>query len=90
MGPINLLLWAAGALLIAAGYARARGPWSRYRALKAEDANAARYGAWRGGIRDDGTTGASIAMDVFRRQAQRAAALVIVGIVLVFLGFYIR
>ncbi len=32
---------------------RARGPWARYRALKAQDANIARYEAWRGGLRDD-------------------------------------
>ena len=31
------------------GYARARGPWARYQALKEQDANIARYESWRGG-----------------------------------------
>lgn len=90
MGPLNLLLWLLGVALIVIGYTRARGPWARYQALKAEDANAARYGAWRGGIRDEGTTGASVAMEVLRRQAQRAGLIAVAGFVLVFLGFLIR
>ena len=90
MGPLNVVLWLAGAALIAIGYSRARGPWARYRALRAQDANAARYGAWRGGVRDDGATGASVAMAILRRQAQIGGAIAIVGVVLVFLGFLIR
>ncbi len=90
MSVLNIALWLAGVVLIAIGYARARGPWSRYQALKAQDANVARYEAWRGGVRDDGTTGASIAMAILRRQAQTAAAIAIVGFVLVFAGFLIR
>ena len=87
---LNVILWVAGIALIAAGYSRARGPWSRYQALKEQDANAARYNAWRGGIRDDGATGASVAMAVLRRQAQQAAAIAVVGFVLVFLGFLVK
>jgi hypothetical protein len=87
---VNIALWLAGVALVAIGYARARGPWARYRALKAQDANVARYEAWRGGVRDDGTTGASIAMAILRRQAQTAAGIAIVGFVLVFAGFLIR
>ena len=90
MGPLNVVLWLAGIALIAIGYSRARGPWTRYQALKGEDANAARYGAWRGGIRDDSTTGASVAMAILRRQAQIGAAIVAVGFVLAFLGFLIK
>ena len=90
MGPLNLLLWAAGIVLVVVGYTRARGPWSRYQALKEEDANVARYEAWRGGLRDDGETGASIAMQVLRRQAQRAGLIALAGVVLIFLGFLIR
>ena len=80
----------AGVALIAIGYSRARGPWARYQALKAQDANVARYESWRGGLRNDGKTGASVAMDVLRRQTQVAAGIAIVGVVLVFLGFLIR
>jgi hypothetical protein len=93
MGPINLLLWAVGAALIVVGYTRARGPWSRYQALKEQDANVARYEAWRGGARtagDDGKTGASVAMEILRRQARVGGAVAVAGFVLVFLGFFIR
>jgi len=87
---LNIALWLAGVALIGVGYSRARGPWTRYQALKAQDENAARYGAWRGGIRDDSTTGASVAMAILRRQAQVGVGIAIVGVVLVFLGFLIR
>jgi hypothetical protein len=90
VGPLNIALWLAGVALIGVGYSRARGPWTRYQALKAQDENAARYGAWRGGIRDDSTTGASVAMAILRRQAQVGVGIAIVGVVLVFVGFLIR
>ena len=88
---INIVFWALGAALIAVGYQRARGPWARYQQLKEQDANAARYNAWRGGVREDtGTTGASVAMQVLRAQAQRGFILAAVGIALVVLGFLIK
>ena len=90
MSVVNLVLWGVGILLVAIGYTRARGPWGRYHALRAEDAMAERYGAWRGGLRDDGKTGASVAMALLRRQARSAAGIAVVGFVLIFLGFLIR
>lgn len=90
MGPLNIVLWLGGVALIAIGYTRARRPWARYQELKAQDANVARYESWRGGVRNDGTTGASVAMAVLRRQAQVGAAIAIVGVALVFLGFFFR
>jgi hypothetical protein len=87
---LNVVLWVAGIALIALGYRRAKGPWSRYQALKEQDANASRYNAWRGGVRDDGTTGASVAMAILRRQTQVAAGIGFAGFVLVFLGFLIK
>ena len=87
---INAVLWVAGVVLMAVGYQRVRAPWSRYQALKEQDANAERYAAWRGGVRDDGTTGASVAMQILRRQAQMAGLIVLAGFVLVFLGFFIK
>jgi hypothetical protein len=91
VGPLNLLLWAAGVVLVVVGYTRARTPWARYQALKEQDANVARYEAWRGGVRGaDEKTGASVAMDVLRRQARIGATIAVVGFVLVFLGFLIR
>ncbi|HEY0443810.1 MAG TPA: hypothetical protein VGC90_06295 [Candidatus Limnocylindrales bacterium] len=90
MGPVNIVLWVGGAVVLALGYRRGRGPWDRYQALKAQDANMARYEAWRGGIRDTGTTGASVAMDILRRQAQIGAAVAVVGIALIVAGFAIK
>ena len=90
MSAINLALWVGGAVLIVIGYTRARGPWSRYQALKEQDKNVARYEAWRGGVRDDGATGASVAMAILRRQAQTAGLIAVAGLVLVFLGFFVR
>lgn len=90
MGLANLLAWALGIVLIAVGYARARGPWSRYQALKEQDANVARYDAWRGGLRDRTTTGASVAMQLLRRQAQVGAAIAFLGFLVVLAGFAIR
>jgi hypothetical protein len=87
---LSIGLWLAGVVLIGVGYVRARAPWSRYRTLKAQDANVARYESWRGGVRDDSRTGASVAMEVLRRQAQYAGLIAVVGLVLVFLGFFIR
>ena len=90
MGPLNLLLWGVGVALVVVGYARARGPWARYQALKAQDENVARYESWRGGLRSNETTGADVAMALLRRQAQLAGAVAIVGAVLIFLGFLLR
>jgi hypothetical protein len=87
---LNIALWIGGIALMALGYSRAKGPWTRYQGLKEQDANAERYQAWRGGLRDDGPTGASVAMAILRRQAQIGAAIVAVGFVLAFLGFLIK
>ncbi len=90
MGLLNLIAWAAGVVLIALGYRRARGPWLRYQMLREQDANVARYEAWRGGLRDTGTTGASVAMAMLRRQAQSGALIAVVGFVLVLAGFALK
>jgi hypothetical protein len=90
MGALNVVLWIGGAVLVAVGYRRARGPWARYQALKEQDANIARYDAWRGGIRDSGQTGASVAMEILRRQARLGALIAGLGIVLIVAGFAVR
>jgi hypothetical protein len=90
LSALNVVLWLAGLALIAVGYLRARAPWARYQMLKAQDENVARYQAWRGGLRDEGKTGASVAMQVLRRQAQYAGLIALIGVVLVVLGFVIR
>ena len=88
----NVVFWALGVALVAIGYTRARGPWSRYQALREQQANIDRYEAWRGGLRteDRGPTGASVAMSELRRQAQVAGIIAIVGLVLIFIGFSLR
>jgi hypothetical protein len=90
VGLLNLIALAAGIALIAVGYSRARGPWARYQALQEQDRNVARYDAWRGGLRDRSPTGASVAMQMLRRQAQVGAAIAVVGFVLVLAGFAIK
>ena len=72
---------------MAVGYARARGPWARYQALKAQDQNIARYESWRGGLRDGGTTGASVAMNILRRQARDGAIIAVAGFAVAIVGF---
>ncbi len=91
MGPINLVLWAFGVVLIAAGYLRARGPWSRYQELKSQEANLARYEGWRGTrLRDEGPSAASIMAQELRRKAQIGGLILIAGFVLVFAGFAVH
>jgi hypothetical protein len=90
VSALNIGLWLAGVALIVIGYTRAKVPWSRYQALKEQDANVARYESWRGGVRDDSATGASVAMAILRRRAQIAGLIAIAGFVLVFLGFFVR
>ena len=90
MGAVNVVLLVGGVALVAIGYYRARGPWTRYQALKAQDANIARYEAWRGGFRHSGATGASVAMEILRRQARLGALIGAVGVVLILAAFTVR
>ena len=90
MGPLNLVLLVAGFALIVVGVYRARPPYQRYMALKEQDANVARYEAWRGGVRSESKTGASVAMQVLRRQAQIGAGIAIAGVVLAVVAFVLR
>ena len=90
MGLLNLALLVVGVGLIVVGTVRARTPYRRYMALKEQDANIARYEAWRGGVRSDSASGASVAMQVLRRQAQIGAGIAIAGIVLVVAAFLVR
>jgi len=86
----GIALLAAGLVLVAVGIGRARGPWSRYQALKTREDNIARYEAWRGGLRDTGPTGASVAIEMLRGQLRIDAAIAGLGVVLVIAGLVIR
>jgi uncharacterized membrane protein len=90
MTTTGLLVAAVGVVLTAVGVLRARGPWARYRALKDQEDNIARYESWRGGLRDTGPTGASIAMAMFRRDARNWAIVAVAGVVLILVGLTLR
>ncbi len=88
MGILNLVLIAAGVAAMAYGYARARGPWRRYQALKAQEENISRYESWRGGgPRDAGPTGASVAMEMARKQAREGGIIMAAGFAITIFGF---
>lgn len=90
MNPISLILIVAGLGLIVAGYLRTRLPYARLRALQAQDQNVARYEAWRGGVRDDSRTGASVAMQILQRQVRLGAGIGLVGIAAIVAGLVLR
>jgi uncharacterized membrane protein len=90
VGIVGIALIVAGVALIVVGVVRAREPYRRYMALREQDANVARYEAWRGGARPDSKAEASVAMQVLRRRAQIGGAIVIAGFALVIAGFVIR
>jgi len=84
-----LVLILAGISATAAGYVRFKGPWAQYQALKAQEANIARYEGWRGGIRDSGPTGASVAMEMLRGRARNAGVIMAAGVAFVIVGLYL-
>ena len=86
-GVILILL---GIAAVAAGYARFRGPWAKYQALKAQEQNIARYESWRGGLRDSGTTGASVAIEMLRGQVRQAGVIIAAGIAIVVAGLLLK
>jgi hypothetical protein len=78
-----------GAAIALVGVIRIRAPWSRYRFLKDQDANVARYEAWRGGLRDSGTTGASVAMDILRKEIRDQVIAIGVGAFFIVIGVFV-
>jgi hypothetical protein len=76
----------AGLAVTAVAFARARGPWARYQALKAEDANIARYEFWRGGARDADSPGGSAAIELARTQVRNGALVVGAGLTITIAG----
>jgi hypothetical protein len=83
---IGVVLILLGIAIASVGYIQFRRPWARYKALKAQDENIVRYESWRGGLRDSGTTGASVAMDILRAQARNAAIVAGAGVAIAILG----
>ncbi|MER3418767.1 MAG: hypothetical protein C4343_06695 [Chloroflexota bacterium] len=90
MSSLGLGLLVVGLVLLVVGVRRGRRPWARYRELRAQDENIARYEAWRGGVRNDAKTGASVAMAILRRQALTGAATAVLGGVLIVVALLVR
>jgi hypothetical protein len=90
MSTAGLVVAGVGALVVAIGLLRARGPWTRYRALKSQEDNIARYEAWRGGLRDSGPTGASVAIDMLRGELRVDGAIAVAGIVAIVVGLFLK
>jgi hypothetical protein len=65
-------------------------PYARLQALRAQDKNVARYEAWRGGVRDDSKTGASVAMEILQRQVRVGAGIGLIGIAAIATGLFMR
>jgi hypothetical protein len=87
---IGIVLILLGVAAAAFGYGRARGPWARYQALKAQEENIARYESWRGGLRDSGPTGASVAMELLRKQAREGFVIAAAGVALAIVGLLVH
>ncbi|HZL14873.1 MAG TPA: hypothetical protein VFC97_02065 [Verrucomicrobiae bacterium] len=92
MSTLSIVLVVAGVALVALGLSRARAPWGRYQALRAQEANAERYRAWRGGPgRAVGeTTGADVMKTILRARVREALLVAAAGVVLAVIGFVIR
>jgi len=92
MNPLGLALVAGGLALVAAGLFRARVPWGRYQAMRAREANAERYRAWRGGLGEASgdTTGADVMKSQLRARVREALLVTAAGVVLALAGFVIR
>ena len=92
MSAFALILVVAGLALVALGLSRARGPWSRYQALREREANAERYRAWRGGPAGPAgdTTGADVMKTILRARVREALIVAGAGVVLVLAGLLVR
>ena len=78
-----------GAVLLAFGLVTIRAPWARYQELKAQESNIARYEAWRGGLRDDGPTGASVMIGLLRARVRNAALAIVSGAIFLFAALFL-
>jgi len=90
MTPVGWVLVLVGLALIVVGYLRTRQPYARLKSLEAQDQNVARYEAWRGGVRDDSKTNASVAMAILQRQVRIGAGIGFAGIAAILVALFIR
>jgi hypothetical protein len=92
MSPLGLSLVVCGLVLVAFGLSRARAPLARYQALRALDANAERYRAWRGGPRDGtgDTTGADVMKSILRSRIRASFLIATAGVAVALAGLLVR
>lgn len=90
MSTVNLVLWAAGAVLVVLAYARGAPYYRRAQALRAQTENIRRYESWRGHPAERGSSSADLMAAELRRRTQVWVAVGAVGVVLVIAGFAIR
>jgi hypothetical protein len=81
-----------GVALVGAGVLMIREPLGRYRQLRETEANLRRYDDWRGNrLVDDGTrTGADVMKEVLRGRIQMWGIVIVIGVVLLVVGFVVR
>ena len=90
---INLVLWLAGAAMVALAVWRIRRPYARLAELDRISDNARRYDGWRGGRPSrggEGTTGADVMRQMLRRELLVWTVIGVIGVALVFAGFAVR
>jgi hypothetical protein len=91
--PLGVIIFAAGAVLLAVGLLRVRGPYTRLQALRATEANLRRYDDWRGkrlSPEPGERTGADEMGDLLRRQVYLWGGTAVAGSVLMLLGVLVR
>jgi hypothetical protein len=89
---LNIVLWGAGAILVVVGAIQLRVPLARYRALQTTEANLRRYDDWRGTrlVDDSERTGADEMKDYLQTRVRLWGAVIVIGVVLVVVGFIVR
>jgi hypothetical protein len=92
VATLNLLMIVSGVVVIGLALWRARGPYERSRELRAHRANLERYETWRGArpaLPERGPDSAELMLFELGRQVRLWLAVGGVGLLLVFLGFWL-
>jgi hypothetical protein len=90
MTPLGWVFVVIGLVMIVIGYLRTREPYARLRQMRAQDANVARYNAWRGGVREPSEPGSEPTAAALQRQVRLGAGLGLIGIAVIFTGLVMR
>jgi hypothetical protein len=81
-----------GVALVGAGVLMIREPLGRYRQLRETEDNLRRYDDWRGTrlVDDTSRTGADVMKEVLRGRIQMWGIVIVIGVVLLVVGFVVR